>query len=86
VEHERAETLTDFMLRRTGIGNGVCLGKDCCEQIARWMGELKGWSRERTDREVRDYLGEIALGQQFREAVPAGTPPFEGHISVTDAR
>jgi glycerol-3-phosphate dehydrogenase len=86
VEHERTETLTDFMLRRTGIGHGVCSGKDCCEQIAQWMGELEGWSVERTDREVREYLDEIALGQQFREAAPAGAPPFDGHISVTDAR
>jgi glycerol-3-phosphate dehydrogenase len=86
VEHERAETLADFLLRRTGIGTGPCLGKDCCERIALWMGELKGWGRERTDREIRDYLAEIALGQQFREASPAGAPPFTGHISVTDAR
>jgi len=86
VEHERTETLADFLLRRTGIGTSPCLGKDCCEQIALWMGELRGWGRERTDREIRDYLGEIALGQQFREARAAGTPPFDGHISVTDAR
>jgi hypothetical protein len=50
------------------------------------MGERKGWSRERIDREIREYLDEIALGQQFREARPAGTPPFAGHISVTDGR
>ena len=86
VEHERAETLADFLLRRTGIGTSPCLGKDCCEQIALWMGELKGWGRERIDREIRAYLDEIALGQQFREARLAGTLPFDGHISVTDAR
>jgi len=86
VERERAETLADFLLRRTGIGNSPCLGKDCCEQIAVWMGELKGWSRERTDREIRDYLDEIALGQRFREARPPDSPPFDGQISVTDAR
>jgi glycerol-3-phosphate dehydrogenase len=86
VERERAETLADFLLRRTGIGSSPCLGKDCCEQIAVWMGELKGWSRGRTDREIRDYLDEIALGQRFREARPADSPPFDGHISVTDAR
>jgi glycerol-3-phosphate dehydrogenase len=85
-EHERTETLADFLLRRTGIGTSPCLGKDCCEQIALWMAELKGWSRERVDREIHAYLDEIALGQQFREARPAGTAPFDGHISVTDAR
>ncbi len=86
VEHERAETLADVLLRRTGIGTSPCRGKDCCEQIAAWMGELKGWSRERTQREILDYLDEISLGQQFREARPAGAPPFEGRISVADAR
>jgi glycerol-3-phosphate dehydrogenase len=67
-EHERTTTLTDFLLRRTGIGTSPCLGKDCCESIALQMGELCGWSRERIEREIRDYLDEIGLGQQFREA------------------
>ncbi len=66
VEHEQTETLTDFLLRRTAIGTGPCMGKDCCEQIARWMGEVRGWDRIRVDREIREYLDEIALGQRFR--------------------
>ncbi|HTU00579.1 MAG TPA: glycerol-3-phosphate dehydrogenase [Candidatus Sulfotelmatobacter sp.] len=66
LEHERTETLQDFLLRRTGIGTSACRGKDCCEQIARWMGELKGWDRGRIDQEIRDYLEEIALGERFR--------------------
>jgi glycerol-3-phosphate dehydrogenase len=86
VEHECTETLADFLLRRTGIGTSPCLGKDCCEPIARWMAELKGWERQRTDREISQYLDEIALGQQFREPGPEGAPPAGGHISVTDAR
>lgn len=69
VEHERTETLADFMLRRTGIGTSPCMGTDCCEEIARWMGELKAWSRGRTEREIREYLDEIALSQQFRGVV-----------------
>jgi len=32
------------------------------------MGEIKGWTRQRIDREIAAYLDEIALGQQFREA------------------
>jgi glycerol-3-phosphate dehydrogenase len=67
LEHELTETLTDFLLRRTGIGTSVCMGKDCCEQIARWMGEARGWDRRRIDREIQEYLDEIALGQRFRE-------------------
>ena len=68
VEHEQTETLSDFLLRRTGIGTSACMGMDCCEQIARWMGEARGWDRSRADREIRDYLDEIALGQRFRQA------------------
>ncbi len=67
LEHELTETLTDFMLRRTGIGTSACMGKDCCERIAGWMGEVRGWDRRRVDREVQEYLDEIALGQRFRE-------------------
>jgi glycerol-3-phosphate dehydrogenase len=86
VEHERTETLRDFLLRRTGIGTSPCMGKDCCEQIALWLGELKGWTRERIDREIREYMDEIALAQRFREEGPAPVQPFDSHISVTDAR
>jgi glycerol-3-phosphate dehydrogenase len=67
LEHELIGTLSDFLLRRTGIGTSACLGKDCCEQIAVWMGEARGWDRRRIDREIREYLDEIELGQQFRK-------------------
>lgn len=66
VEYEQAETLRDFLFRRTGIGTSPCLGKDCCEQIAVWMGGIRGWDRHRIDREIREYLDEVALGQRFR--------------------
>jgi len=65
-EHEMTEGLSDFLLRRTGIGTSACLGKDCCQRIAVWMGEARGWDRARIDREIREYLDEIALGQRFR--------------------
>ncbi len=67
VEHEQTETLSDFLLRRTGIGTSACMGMDCCEQVARWMGEARGWDRTRADQEIREYLDEIALGQRFRQ-------------------
>ncbi len=66
MKHEEAMTLGDFLLRRTGIGTSQCLGKNCCEQIAVWMGEFRGWDRQRIDREIREYLDEVALGQRFR--------------------
>jgi glycerol-3-phosphate dehydrogenase len=67
MEHELTETLRDFLLHRTGIGTSPCLGEDCCEQIAVWMGEIRGWDRGRIDREIQEYLDEVALGQRFRE-------------------
>ncbi len=66
VEHELTETLSDFLLRRTGIGTSACMGLDCCRQIAAWMGEVRGWDARRVDREIQAYLDEIALGQRFR--------------------
>jgi glycerol-3-phosphate dehydrogenase len=85
VEQERAETLQDFLLRRTGIGTSACQGRDCCESIARWMGELKGWDGARVDREIREYLDEVALGERFREEPAAGTvsSPLR-HLPQTD--
>jgi glycerol-3-phosphate dehydrogenase len=67
LEHELTESLTDFLLRRTGIGTSACMGKDCSERIATWMGEARGWDRRRIDREIQAYLDEIALGRRFRE-------------------
>lgn len=66
MKHEEAMTLRDFLLRRTGIGTSQCLGKNCCEQIAVWMGEIRSWDHHRIDREIREYLDEVALGQRFR--------------------
>jgi glycerol-3-phosphate dehydrogenase len=86
VEQERTERLRDFLLHRTGIGASPCLGTDCCERIAGWMGELKGWSRQRIDQEIADYLDEIALGQRFRERGTGDSAPPDRRISVTDAR
>jgi len=66
VEHELVERLRDLLFHRTGIGTSPCLGQDCCERIAVWMGEIRGWDRQRMDREIQEYLDEVALGQRFR--------------------
>ncbi|MBI2116568.1 MAG: glycerol-3-phosphate dehydrogenase [candidate division NC10 bacterium] len=67
LEHELTETLSDFLLRRTGIGTSACMGLDCCRQIAAWMGEVRGWDARRVNGEIEAFLDEIALGQRFRE-------------------
>jgi glycerol-3-phosphate dehydrogenase len=62
------ETLRDFMVHRTGSAPAPP-GQDCCQPIAVWMGEIRGWDRQRMDREIQAYLDEIALGQRFREGL-----------------
>ena len=66
VQEDHTKHLADFFLRRTGIGTGPCLDKDCCATVAKQLGELPGWASERTDAEIQDYLDEIALEQTFR--------------------
>ncbi len=72
VEEEAAVTLTDVLLRRTGIGTSPCVGRDCAEAIAARMAALCGWDRARQDRELAAFWEEVALGQRFREAGAAG--------------
>lgn len=72
VEEEAAVTLTDLLLRRTGIGTSPCLGKDCAEAIAARMAVLCGWDGARQERELAAYWEEVALGQRFRVAGAAG--------------
>lgn len=56
VEHEFCEKLTDVMFRRSelylfGKNNGM----PASTEIAKYIGKLKGWDKERVDEEVRLY-------------------------------
>jgi glycerol-3-phosphate dehydrogenase len=55
VEQEWALTLADLLLRRTGIGTSPCLGLDCAERAAAWMGRAAGWSDTRRTGEIAAY-------------------------------
>ena len=57
------------MLRRTGIGTSPCLGKNCCQQIALWMGKIQGWDRQRIDREIQEYPNESCIGAAVSDKV-----------------
>ena len=74
VREEMAVTLQDVLLRRTGIGQSACLGRDCAESIARRMAELCGWSRRRVDAELRAYRGHVERSLRFREPARASGP------------
>ncbi len=70
---EMARTLTDVMLRRTAVGQGACLGRDCAPRVARLMAGLLGWDERRIAREVEAYAAVVADTVAFREApAPAG--------------
>jgi glycerol-3-phosphate dehydrogenase len=66
VESELAVSLQDFLLRRTGIGTGPCLGLDCAPAIAQRMGVLLGWSPRRLEAELDAYDGAVRQGLRFR--------------------
>lgn len=70
---EMARTLTDVMLRRTGLGQGACLGRDCAPAVARLMAAELRWDEARVARELDAYERVVADTVAFREApVPAG--------------
>jgi glycerol-3-phosphate dehydrogenase len=68
VDGELTVSLQDFLLRRTGIGTGPCLGLDCAAGIAARMGALLGWSPRRIDAELSAYQAVVRQGLRFRRA------------------
>jgi glycerol-3-phosphate dehydrogenase len=71
VEQEGALTIEDFLLRRSAVGLGPCLGLDALDLVAGEMGRLLGWSNTELQRQVDIYRSQAALGQRFRSSGPA---------------
>jgi glycerol-3-phosphate dehydrogenase len=59
VSHEAATSLSDILLRRTGIAWGSCRGLCCHREVARVAGELLGWGAEERERQVRGYERDV---------------------------
>jgi glycerol-3-phosphate dehydrogenase len=53
--HELAEKLGDALLRRSMVGMGPRVALDVDEAAARVAVQYLGWSRERAEREVREF-------------------------------
>ena len=70
VKREWAVTLADLLLRRTGTGTSPCLGLDCAERAAAWMGRAAGWSDARRAAEIGAYRRLIQ--QRYRAGLSAG--------------
>jgi len=55
VEYEGALTVEDFLLRRSALGLGPCLGLDALDRIADEMGSLLHWSQAERQRQIDSY-------------------------------
>ena len=55
VTHEMAQTLTDVMLRRTGLGTIGHPGESVTRQVAKIMQKYLGWDDQHLENEIRDF-------------------------------
>jgi glycerol-3-phosphate dehydrogenase len=66
INEESALTVSDFMLRRSGIGLMQCQGLDAVETVGKEMGNLLGWIPEEQQRQVTEYRNTTSLGQRYK--------------------
>ncbi len=69
VAEESAYTVSDFMMRRSGLGLAECQGLDAVEIVGREMGRLLNWNPEEQKRQVNEYKKTAALAQKYRIAL-----------------
>ena len=61
VEREMCQSLSDLLLRRTGIGTLGDPGQECARRCAEKMGELLSWSPDREEKELEAFYAKIAI-------------------------
>jgi glycerol-3-phosphate dehydrogenase len=66
IDEESALTVSDFLLRRSGIGLMECQGLDAVETVGKEMGNLLKWSPEEQQRQIAEYRNTVSLGQRYR--------------------
>ena len=66
VAEESTFTVSDFIMRRSGLGLAECQGLDAVEIVGREMGRLLGWSPEEQQRQVNEYRNTAALAQKYK--------------------
>ncbi len=59
IRHEKAQTLGDLMLRRTGVAFDPNRGLDAAPEVARLAGPLLGWDAAATSQALADYRTEL---------------------------
>jgi glycerol-3-phosphate dehydrogenase len=67
VAEESAITVSDFMLRRSGLGLAECQGLDAVDIVAKEMGRYLGWTPAEQQRQVDEYKNIVALTQKFKK-------------------
>ena len=72
IASDLAQRLDDVLCRRMPL---LLLARDqglaCAEQVARRMAAIRGWTDERTAKELATYRDSVELSRQFRK-VPSG--------------
>ena len=66
VAEESAITVSDFMLRRSGLGLAECQGLDAVEIVGKEMGRILAWNPEEQLRQVTEYRNTVALTQKYK--------------------
>jgi glycerol-3-phosphate dehydrogenase len=66
VAEESTYTVSDFIMRRSGLGLAECQGLDAVEIVGREMGKLLSWSPEEQQQQVNEYKKTAALAQKYR--------------------
>ena len=61
VREEMAQTLSDVMFRRTGLGTVGNPGKDCIDMSAQLMATELGWNGERVKKEISEVTSRFII-------------------------
>lgn len=77
-EFEHVETLSDLMLRRTGISWAACRGLCCHERIARLAATRLGWTDAERDVQVRAFEAEVAYHLPTEQSLAGTNSPDAG--------
>ena len=62
LEHEQARTLSDVLLRRTGVASAGYPGNELVQDVAALLRERLGWSTERLQEEIRSFRSDFRFG------------------------
>lgn len=74
VRNEQVKTLSDIMMRRTGISWASCRGLCCVNAVAEIAGNALGWKTKDRDREITAFHAEIDFHLPTVQLLDAESP------------